>query len=584
MPIRQLPDHLVNQIAAGEVIERPASVVKELVENSLDAGADKIQVQIVEGGRRLIRIRDNGAGIASAELKLALSRHATSKIGTLADLDSIASLGFRGEALPSIASVARLRMTSRARGEASAWRVDVENGRVSELTPAAHPTGTSVEVNDLFYNTPARRKFLRTERTEYAHIDRAIRSLALSRFDVAFTLAHNEKITLDLPAASTAASRADRVGKLLGREFISHSLFIDDEAAGIAMKAWVCTPTFSRSQADMQYSFVNGRAVRDKTLMHAVRRAYSDVLFHGRHPVYVMYLSMDPARVDSNAHPQKREVRFRDGRSVHQFVSRAIESILSDSRAGQSQAAVDMGKHREAGATQAALNLAVQSSGGIAVIAPERIRDSDAVYTALSARVTEEIPPLGFALAQVHGVYILAENSEGLVIVDMHAAHERITYEKLKREFLSAEVGRQRLLVPEQIHVSPAEADLCDVHESALAEMGLVVARTGPETLAVHELPELLEGANVGDLVRAVLADLDQTGASALVERQREELLATFACHHSVRANRQLTLEEMNALLREMETTDRADQCNHGRPTWMAFSMPELDRMFMRGR
>lgn len=576
MPILQLPDHLINQIAAGEVVERPASVVKELLENSLDAGAQVVQIDIVAGGQKLIRIRDDGKGIDKQEIELALARHATSKISSLDDLEAVASLGFRGEALPSIASVARLTLCSRTAAAEAAWQVEADGGQISPPKPAAHPPGTTVEVHDLFYNTPARRRFLKTERTEFGHIEKWVRRLALSRPEIAFTLTHNQRTVLQTPAARTEDAERGRVAKICGNAFADQCVHIEYEAEGIALSGWLGLPTFNRSQPDMQYWFVNGRSVTDKTLAHAVRHAYRDVLFHGRYPAYVMNLTMDPAGVDANAHPAKHEIRFRDARRVHGAVSQAIEAALQDTRPGGHNV-VPIPMTRESVFSQGSMPLVSRpSSGGV--------REALAGYQAMAAEQPSEVPPLGFAVAQLAGVYILAENSDGLVIVDMHAAHERITYEKLKRGFDDRNLVRQPLLVPETISVAESEADLVEQSGDRLAGLGLVVERTGPSSVTVREVPALLKNADIESLLRDVLSDLAEAGQSDRIADAGDDFLATMACHHSVRANRLLTLDEMNALLREMEKTERADQCNHGRPTWTTITMSQLDRLFLRGR
>ena len=584
MPIQQLPSHLVNQIAAGEVVERPASVVKELVENSLDAGAQAVQVDIVAGGQKLIRIRDDGKGIPETELELALSRHATSKISSLDDLEAVASLGFRGEALPSIASVARLRLSSRSLDGDAAWQVEADGGAVSGPKPAAHPQGTTVEVHDLFYNTPARRRFLRTERTEFGHIEKWMRRLALSRPEIAFTLTHNQRTVLQLQAAKDAESERQRVAKICGDAFAEQCVYVEREVEGIALSGWIGLPTFNRSQPDLQFWFVNGRSVSDKTLAHAVRHAYRDVLFHGRYPAYVLNLTMDPRGVDANAHPAKHEVRFRDGRRVHGVVSQSIEFALGDTRPG-GHGVKPVPMTRERVFSQEFLPL--PSRPGTSAIR-EALGTYRAMATAPSlADVPEqatEVPPLGFAVAQLAGVYILAENRDGLVVVDMHAAHERITYEKLKRSFDDRNLVRQPLLVPEAISVAESEAELVETWGDALGRLGLVVDRTGLTSLTVREVPALLRNADVESLLRDVLSDIAESGQSDRVASESDELLATMACHHSVRANRLLSIDEMNALLREMESTERADQCNHGRPTWTTITLAELDRLFLRGR
>ena len=588
MPIQQLPSHLINQIAAGEVVERPASVVKELVENSLDAGARSVHVDIVAGGQKLIRIRDNGAGIRKDEISLALSRHATSKISSLDDLEAVVSLGFRGEALPSIASVARLTLCSKVSDDESAWQVDVDNGKVSDPRPAAHPNGTSIEVHDLFFNTPARRRFLRTERTEFGHIEKWIRRLALSRPDVAFTLTHNRRTVLQLAAATSEGERLARISKICGEAFADQAIYLEHATEGIALSGWVGQPTFNRSQPDMQYWFVNGRSISDKTLSHAARHAYRDVLFHGRYPAYVLSLTMDPKGVDANAHPAKHEVRFRDGRRVHGVVSQAVEVALQDTKPG-GHSVVSAPPSVTSSYSQGAMPLTGSYQPGSGAV-----RESLAAYRALSGAAPvaaidpetgqAQVPPLGFAVAQIAGVYVLSENSDGLVIVDMHAAHERILYEKLKRGYDDKAVVRQPLLVPTTVAVAESEADLVEQHKEMLESLGLVIDRAGPTSLVVREVPALLKNSDAEGLLRDVLSDIAEAGQSNRVEDACHDFLATMACHTSIRANRQLTLEEMNALLREMETTDRADQCNHGRPTWTTITMAELDRLFLRGR
>lgn len=593
MPILQLPDHLINQIAAGEVVERPASVVKELVENSLDAGASEVHVDIVAGGQKRIRIRDDGSGIARDDLGMALSRHATSKISSLDDLEAVASLGFRGEALPSIASVARLTLVSRTSDADAAWQVEADGGALGDPRPAAHPPGTTVEVDDLFYNTPARKRFLRTERTEFGHIEKWLRRLALARPDVAFEMTHNRRTALKLPAATSDEQRLARVAKICGDAFAGQAVLIERETDGIVVAGWIGLPTFNRSQPDMQYWFVNGRSVTDKTLAHAVRHAYRDVLFHGRYPAYVLGITMDPAAVDANAHPAKHEVRFRDGRKIHGVVSQTIETALSETRPGGiSSAPLDVGA--SPGSSPGPTTQSAMPLSRIHQPMPGAVRESLAAYSALSGQAlaatadiradTADAPPMGYAIAQIGGVYVLAENADGLVVVDMHAAHERILYEKLKRGFDDKSVVRQPLLVPNTVAVAASEADLVEQSASVLGKIGLVVDRSGPTSLLIREVPALLKDVDTEALLRDVIADLSEAGGSNRVEDACDDFLATMACHHSVRANRQLTLQEMNTLLREMENTERADQCNHGRPTWTAITLAELDRLFLRGR
>lgn len=584
MPILQLPSHLINQIAAGEVVERPASVVKEVIENSLDAGAQSVHIDIVAGGQKLIRIRDDGKGIVKSELALALSRHATSKISSLDDLEVVASLGFRGEALPSIASVARLTLSSRAVDAASAWQVEADAGQISAPQPAAHPHGTTVEVHDLFYNTPARRRFLRTERTEFGHIEKWVRRLALSRPEIAFVLTHNQRTVLQSAGGSSADAQRQRIAKICGHAFADQCIYLERETEGIALSGWLALPTYNRSQPDMQYWFVNGRSIVDKTLAHAVRHAYRDVLFHGRYPAYILNLTMDPASVDANAHPAKHEVRFRDSRRVHGVVSQSIEVALKDTRPGGHDVA-PIPMTRESVFHQGSMRLPPSTP-------PSGVREALASYQTLSTAAAfavrspqeSDIPPLGFAIAQLAGVYILAENKDGLVIVDMHAAHERITYEKLKRGFDDRNLVRQPLLVPETLAVAESEATLIEQASHLLAKLGLVVDRVGPTSVTVREVPVLLKDSDIESLLRDVLADLSESGQSERIADACDDYLATMACHHSIRANRLLTPDEMNALLREMENTERADQCNHGRPTWTTVTMSELDRLFLRGR
>jgi DNA mismatch repair protein MutL len=600
MPIRLLPDHLINQIAAGEVVDRPASVVKELVENSLDAGARRITVTLEQGGRRAIRIADDGVGMTHDELSLALQRHATSKIASLEDLERVATMGFRGEALPSIASVARLDLTSRHRSEAHGWVVRARRGELSAPEPAALQEGTRVDVEDLFYNVPARRKFLRTERTEFAQVDLLLRRFALAHFEVAFELRHNGKCVSALPAASDDAEQQRRLQRVMGQDFIEHAIRIDDRRGGLGLHGWVAEPRYNRAQADRQFFFVNGRAIRDRLVAHAVRSAFQDVLYHGRHPAFVLYLELPPEAVDVNVHPQKQEVRFREGRMVHDFLYSALHQALSGTGAGAVRpgAGLPGPEPGSAPATQgagppagngAAVSYGAQSPMSLPV--REQLAAYAAVLGAAPGRAAQdrqppdgEIPPLGYALAQLHGVYILSENAQGLVLTDMHAAHERITYERLKARHSEGAIRTQRLLVPVDLRVSEAEADLAEQRCEALASLGMVVDRSGPEALLLREVPALLAQSDAAGLLRDVLADLGSLGRSERVESASNEILSTMACHGSVRANRALTLAEMNALLRDMEHTERSGHCNHGRPTWVQLDMPTLDRLFLRGR
>jgi len=590
MAIHPLPPQLINQIAAGEVVERPASVVKELLENSLDAGASRIELDVEQGGVKLCRVRDNGIGIPADELELALARHATSKISTLEDLEHVASLGFRGEALPSIASVSRLRLVSCHREATRGWAVATENGETKPVAPAAHPTGTSIEVRDLFYNTPARRRFLKTERTEFSHIQRVAEKIALSRFSTALRVTNNRKPVFDLPAANSIAEQEERLARICGREFIEHALYVERDVGDMKLFGWLARPRFSRSQADLQHFFLNGRAVRDKVITHAVRTGYRDVMFHGRHPAYVLYLDMDPGRVDVNAHPAKHEVRFRDSRPVHDFLRRTVETALAETRAGAADGAAVTTRTAGSADAPAQAGLSLRAS-------PPAIRDHMAAYAALADDVVapdpmsssaiahaQQTPPLGYALAHLHGAFILAQNSDGLVIVDAHAAHERITYERLKESCRGAGIATQPLLVPTVVRVNEREADLAEAQSELLAMVGLDVDRTGRDRLTIRALPTLLQDADAEQLLRDLLADIAETGQADRVEQRLDEYLANVACHGSVRANRRLTIEEMNALLRDMEATERSDQCNHGRPTWTTLTMQELDRLFSRGR
>ena len=600
MTIQLLPDHLINQIAAGEVVERPASVVKELVENSLDAGARRIFVQVEKGGARLCRVRDDGVGIKPGELAVALTRHATSKIASLDELRTVATLGFRGEALPSIAAVSRLRLTSRPAGERSGWTVSSSGGSASEPSPAAHPQGATVEVRDLFYNTPARRSFLRKPATETRHVDRALLRMALSRYSTGLRYEKDSRLSYDLPGAQDRQGQEERIAKLLGSEFIEHALHFEEQRQGIHLRGWLARPKYSRSQGDMQHLFLNGRAIFDRTVAHAVRRAYDDVMFHGRHPAWLLYLEMDPALVDVNAHPAKLEVRFRDGSRVHDVVRRTLEAVLAGTRPGLNRGNDPVvwpgprsgglpgpaerfgGGWGGADAHAALLGASRLPLGTGHAHAPVREPAADSP--------DGEMPPLGYALAQLAGIYILAENGEGLIIVDAHAAHERVVYERMKAQLEDQGLGAQLLLEPVRLTVGREDMDTARQQRGAWKKLGFVVDQVGPETLAVREIPALLAGGDAEAMLRDLISGA-QARQQAESEDSAEELkerihhiLATMACHTSVRANRRLTLEEMNALLRDMESTPRADQCNHGRPTWRAFRIPDLDRLFLRGQ
>jgi DNA mismatch repair protein MutL len=591
LSIQLLSDSLISQIAAGEVIERPASVIKELVENALDAGARRIAVELERGGLGLIRVRDDGIGIEPADMALALARHATSKIASLEDLESVATLGFRGEALPSIASVSRLTLVSRSAQASHAWTVEARDGNVSAPAPASHGLGTSVEVRDLFFNVPARRKFLRSEATEYQHIVRILERMALSRFEVAFVLVHNGKTIWSLPAAHSGAEQLQRVAQICGDDFAAHVVEVRHETETLQLSGWLALPTFSRSQADLQFSFLNGRLVRDKLIVGAARLGYQDVLFHGRFCAYLLYLRMDPTLVDVNAHPQKLEVRFRDSRRVHEFIFRTVERVLEGTRPS-AQSAGSAPVDWLTGASRFASAANPNQSHFTLPEAPSARPASDTYrgyLTPSAVGVREAAPadgpaaPLGYAIAQLHGVYILAESADGMVLVDMHAAHERVMYESMKK-LLAGNTAQQQLLMPEILHVTPAQADIAEGHFQEFAALGFVVTRLAPDQLALRAIPSLLTGRDPAGIVRDVLSDLVEQGQSRRVEESINHLLATMACHAAVRAQRSLSVPEMNALLREMEGTERADQCNHGRPTWVRLSLSELDRLFLRGR
>lgn len=602
--IQLLSPRLANQIAAGEVVERPSSVIKELLENSLDAGATQLEVEVEAGGVKLMRVRDNGSGIARDELALALSRHATSKIRDLDDLEAVATLGFRGEALASISSVSRLQLTSCTAEQDCAWAVKVEGRDMeAELCPAAHPQGTTVEVRDLFFNTPARRKFLRTETTEYSRIEEVVKRLALANFHAGFSLKNNNRVVHAWRPSQTQAEQERRAAQICGPAFMESAVYVDFERAGLRLWGWVALPTFSRSQADLQHFYVNFRAIRDKLVTHAVRQAYQDVLYHGRHPAYVLYLSLDPAAVDVNVHPTKHEVRFRDSRLVHDFIFSSLHRALADVRpeaAAPSGAPVSRLIPASAPPSapeprQAPFNFSTYRSeppahAGYAVAEQMQVYQQLTTPTSTIAREIaapadgESIPPLGYALAQLKGVYILAENAHGLILVDMHAAHERITYERMKCQYDVSGIQSQPLLVPQSLAVSEKEAGYAENNLEVFTQLGFVLERMGPETLLVRQVPVLLNRADVETLVRDVLADLIEHGQSQRIKAEMNSVLGTMACHGSVRANRKLTIPEMNALLRDMEATERSGQCNHGRPTWVPLTLTQLDSLFMRGQ
>lgn len=634
--IQQLSPRLANQIAAGEVVERPASVVKELLENSIDAGATHIEIEVENGGVRLIRIRDNGCGIPKDDVELALCRHATSKISALEDLESVASLGFRGEALASISSVSRLTLTSCIKDQETGWKVFAEGRDMEAIsTPAPHPVGTTIEMRDLFFNTPARRKFLRTEKTEFGHLEEVVKRLALSHYDVGFTLRHNQRTIHQLRPAKSRVEMERRIATLLSPQLMDNAVVIDMESSDLRLWGWVGLPTFSRAQADLQHFYVNGRTVKDRLIAHAIRQAYRDVLYQGRHPVFVLYLELDPSLVDVNVHPTKHEIRFRDGRTVHNFLystlNRALASVrpedqltttelthtpsqkISGIQGGEftDQERINLNptparsynQHQDQHHSRDGFQTAISQKPSVATV-----RDQIEVYqqlhepgTATAAQITpdaqiqqpqsqalptteDDVPPLGFAIAQLKGIYIIAENSSGMILVDMHAAHERITYERMKRAWHGTGITTQPLLVPESIAVTVEQADTVDEFAEDINKLGFDLARMGPETVAIRQIPALLRGSNIADVVRKLLEDFARHGSSDQVKQHIDEMLASMACHGSVRANRKLTIPEMNALLRDMEQTERSGQCNHGRPTWTQLSMSELDKLFLRGR
>ncbi len=615
MAIQQLPSHLINQIAAGEVVERPASVVKELLENALDAGATQIELEIEQGGSKRIRIRDNGCGIPKDELSLALSRHATSKIASLDDLEHVRSLGFRGEALPSIASVSRLTISSKSEAHQQSWTLSGSRGdEFDQPEPCSHPQGTTIDVRDLFFNVPARRKFLKTEKTEFRHIEDVVKKISLSRFKTGISLKHGSKTVLHLQAAKDRTSSERRVAEIFGPAFMEQSLYVEVEATGLRLWGWVGLPTFSRSQADLQYFYVNERIIRDRIVTHAVRQAYQDVLYHGRHPAYLLFLELDPEQVDVNAHPTKHEVRFREARLVHDFLYRTLHKALADIRPNATEQESTYLNNTADNRGQAQNNYPFQNTQANLTIpvrdqmevykqlhqAPDSKNSNPFIphspnensYTPSSLAVqtennysdTGEIPPLGFALAQLHGIFILAENAQGLIIVDMHAAHERITYEHLKKSMAKDNIRSQPLLVPNPVAVSKKEANCAVEHAEVFEQLGFSIDRLAPEKLVIRAVPSLLKKADTASLLRDVLADLLQHGSSERIQQTMNEILSTMACHGSVRANHKLNVAEMNALLRDMERTERSGQCNHGRPTWTQLTLDQLDKLFMRGQ
>lgn len=642
MSIKQLPPHLINQIAAGEVVERPASAIKELLENALDAGATQIDIDIEQGGVKRIRIRDNGRGIPKTELSLALSRHATSKIASLDDLENVLSFGFRGEALPSIASISRLTLSSKCQDSDEAWQLQGNGQEIfDDPEPCSHTTGTTVDVRDLFFNVPARRKFLKTEKTEFRHLEDVVKKVALSRFETGFTLRHNQKAVLNLRPATTIEMAERRVAEICGPAFTEQSIRVEHEGADLKLTGWIGLPTFSRSQSDLQFFYVNHRIVKDRVVTHAIRQSYQDVLYHGRHPAYVLYLDINPTKVDVNAHPTKHEVRFRESSLVHGFMYRSLHKTLADLRPqdqldGSTQTEtpkllnkpaslqdslrysslsdqqsltipvkeqVDLYTRLHGNDTTQATTMPVNtlpnqfdansSSQNAASAAPNPIfnhasrpvsTNNNSMPVQRASTDTGEIPPLGFAVAQIHGIFILAENAHGLIVVDMHAAHERITYEYLKRSMAEESVRSQPLLVPLAISVSKKEADCADNNPETFQKLGFALSRLSPEKITVRAVPSLLKNSDIESLVRDVLSDLLTHGSSERIQQAMNGILSTMACHGSVRANHRLSAPEMNALLRDMERTERSGQCNHGRPTWTQMSLSQLDKLFMRGQ
>ena len=607
MTIRVLPPQLINQIAAGEVIDRPASIVKELLENCFDANATQLTIHIEQGGMRLIRICDNGTGIEKDDLPLALSRHATSKICNLDDLEHVKSMGFRGEALASISSVAKLTLTSRYGNDSHGWAVCSDGAEAFfDIQPAPHQKGTTVEVCDLFYNTPARRKFLKSEKTEFGHIETVVKRMALSRFTLGFSLFHAQKEILNLKPALTLEQEEQRVAAIFSDDFINNALHLDFEVSGLALRGWVSVPTFSRSQADMQFFYVNGRLVKDKSVSHAIKQAYSDVLYHGRHALFALYLTLDPSEVDVNAHPAKSEVRFRDSRAIHSFVLSCLQRTLANVRTTPTFATLPVSSlHTENTIpasfsssqetvistfekSQSVPHYLTQKPLPLAINTPpqvyETLYSSNQPTTPAQQNTATDLPVLGYAVAHLHGIYILAETPSGMVLVDTHAAHERITFERLKQQYAAGSIAMQPLLLPITMTVMPFEAELAENSIDFFAQLGLELDRISPDTLLLRAQPALLNKADGEQLVRDVLADLITHQESYRIQSEYNDVLAKMACYGSVRAHRELTITEMNALLRDLEITERGGQCNHGRPTWVALSTQELDKFFMRGQ
>lgn len=623
MSIRQLPNQLIDQIAAGEVVERPASVVKELVENALDAGATVIDIDVQTGGKKRIKITDNGQGISESDLAMALQRHATSKIQSLDDLESLLSMGFRGEALPSIASVSRFELISRHQDAEMAYQINAHGGEIEGPMPAAHPVGTTVIVSDLFFNTPARRRFLKTDKTEYLRIDELIKRVSLSRYDVTFRLSHNGKLIRQAQGGESEILQHQRINQLCGKDFIDNAIYIEQQRGHLKLSGWVAKPSWNRAQPDRQFFYINQRMIKDKLVGHAIRQAYQDVLFHGRFPAFVLYLELNPELVDVNVHPTKHEVRFRDSKLVHDFIFGSIHQSLAETRVGAMSATAETPtpdyaqmQHRmnlsggSGGAGQSTYQpypsgTGYPSSNQFGQPADNQASDHQAgiSYLQQAAQASagmagypsgpdlpaseaghEDIPPLGYAKAQIHGVFIVAENQHGLIIVDMHAAHERITYERMKKQFAADALKNQKLLVPIQINVSSREVNVVESQQEWFAQLGFEISVTGEESLVIRKIPAMLAQADVENLIKDVLSEIVALGSSQKIEAQINEIMSTMACHGSVRANRQLSIMEMNALLRDMEQTLRSDQCNHGRPTWTQLDMKQLDKLFLRGQ
>ncbi|MES2204814.1 MAG: DNA mismatch repair endonuclease MutL [Pseudomonadota bacterium] len=628
MRIHKLSAQLSNQIAAGEVIERPASVVKELIENSLDAGASEIEIEIEQGGEKLIGVRDNGCGIHQDDLTLALDRHATSKLISVDDLAAIHTLGFRGEALASMSSVSRLELQSRVENVDSGWRIFSDGMMSVEKEPCAHAIGTSVKIRDLFFNTPARKKFLKNERVEFSHIENLVKRVALSHFHVGFRLTHNGRSVFHLPPANSQLEKERRVSMVCGQTFLEHALFLETEHAGLKIFGWVAEPTFSRSQADTQYFYVNRRCIKDKVVTHAVRQAYEDVLYNQRHPAYVLFFELDPHQVDVNAHPTKHEVRFRESRMVHDFIFKSLHQAIADIRPEQilakSEAVVGAIGDRPPSAQQSSIFQQHRESAQQPLFAQQHIESYQSLYQTENVDVerskapsakgaasqseagdfghhnSEKIPPspllqrgapvdgatqpLGYAIAQLKGIYILAENEKGLILVDMHAAHERIVYEEMKIAMQSGNLIAQPLLIPITVQVTEQEANLTEEHTHLFSSLGLVVERMGPETLAIKQVPEVLKKADVAQIIHDMIADLSSLGESKRLEETINHIMGNMACKSAIKANHRLTLPEMNAILRSMEIVPRSGQCNHGRPTWIQLTLEELDKFFLRGR